>query len=386
MFHVYDAIRSKLSGKDAVIFSTLCKYTASTTTYDSVKADLENSEAKLVSFGLWIRNHKDTLRRATLSCRAEECEIVGYLCAACPQISSVSLTLRSFDPIATQLMGATLQHLEIDATSSASPVFSFGGGVYPKLETLSIRGVREKTTVDFPTAFPALKKLTLEALEHPTLPHLPCIEILVCRSCVLNEGITNSLSSLVTLKELGLHGSRFSFVPESIASLTNLQTLDLSKNHFYNYDAQGFFLDDTLAPIANLRHLTSLNISHNYMDEFGMEEGLGQLACPLEYLDVSCNPTTDLPRGFYLQNLKTLRSSIVPSTLQSAVRLETLILHGPCAHYTPYDGRLTEDVRLPPHSLRTVVFDDVMVPSALMEPVMHLVKANEKIQTVFQYS
>ncbi|WP_346292191.1 leucine-rich repeat domain-containing protein [Sphaerothrix gracilis] len=106
--------------------------------------------------------------------------------------------------------------------------------------------------------------------------------------------LPEAIASLTQLQSLDLSGNQLTELPEAIASLTQLQTLDLSANQ----------LTELPETIASLTQLQTLNLSRNQLTE--LPEAIASLT-QLQTLDLSANQLTELPETIAsLTQLQTL--------------------------------------------------------------------------------
>jgi len=112
--------------------------------------------------------------------------------------------------------------------------------------------------------------------------------------------VPESIASLTQLQGLGLSNNQLTEVPESIASLTQLQRLDLSNNQ----------LTELPKSIASLTQLQRLDLSNNQLTE--LPKSLASLT-QLEWLYLGWNQLTELPE--------------LPESIASLTRLKWLYLH-----------------------------------------------------------
>lgn len=110
----------------------------------------------------------------------------------------------------------------------------------------------------------------------------------------VGSGLPESLWQLTNLRSLNLSRNWLKSISESLAQLKNLEFLDLSSNQLAN-------LPESLGQLVNLR---SLNLSHNRLTHLPVS--IGQLMW-MESLDLSANQLTDLPLSLlHLERLKEL--------------------------------------------------------------------------------
>jgi hypothetical protein len=132
--------------------------------------------------------------------------------------------------------------------------------------------------------------------------------------------LPESLASLTQLQVLSLSNNQLRELPESLASLTQLQVLDLSNNQ----------LRELPESLASLTQLQRLDLSNNQLRE--LPEALASLT-QLQRLDLDNNQLSELPealasltqlQGLYLDNNQ-LRE--LPEALASLTQLQRLSLN-----------------------------------------------------------
>lgn len=382
---VLHRVFSKLEGRDAVIFATLTRSLVSVAAFASIGAVLETSEDTL-SFGRWVRRYGKTLASADISDATAISQCIGYVCSLCPDLRNLRLDLKTYDPVAFHFM-PLLEHLDVELDRCIDGCLELESVAFPSLQTLRCAAASPRS-ITLPVHMPSLTSCRLRGLElsavPTTVPHLKELGLSHCR---FPESLVVGLEHLTTLTALDLSGCHLTHAPQELASLVALEDLNLSHNELMNYDEHGALLDDALTAINLLPRLKTLDISHNYLDDVGVEQSFPALRCPLEYLDVACNPCYDLPPGPYLRSLKTLRTSFIPSCIGKASTLRELVIHGHCPKYEPYDI-MPPDLRhvSPPKWLLTIHLDDDHISSKVMSDVLLLVKKKPVIGTAVRES
>lgn len=380
---ILDVISSRLQCRDAIVFSTLSKHTYASHRPISIYAKLDTSR-DITSFARWMRCNGRSIETIHLNSDHQASYALLFACFASEKLVDATLNLQSIDPFAFTFL-PNLETLSLSLSRSARDSLSLEDIEFSKLRRLSILS-GSLTHVTLPPHLPCLTSLELSRVRTPRLPTiLPDILRLSLPRCELNEDLVSQMSSLTTLTCLNVLGCHLSHAPHEFLYLTRLVDLNLSKNSLVNYDTQGAFVDDTLLSIERLPHLTHLDLSHNYIDDMGMEDALPKLECPkLVSLDIACNPCTDLPRGSYLRRLTCLRASFIPVTLSHAASLRDLKLHGYCSKHNP-DEILPLNVSnvSPPPLLETIVIDDSHVSARHMNDVLLLVKNKPTLSMYF---
>lgn len=378
---IMDLVGPKLLGKDAVVFSTLSKYASTRSPCEWACAVLDTID-NIVSFGKWIRRHASTLHVLDIRSYDASSRVIGYLCMMCRNLYTLKLDLMHYDVFAFGFMDK-LENLELALTHSIDDGISLESVVFPKLQSLKITSSSVEN-VSLPSSIPVLTSLRLQRAKIDRFSQMPHLREMQILHCIFPEESLDRFTELTRLEYLDVEGCRFEYLPEEFGSLVNLRTLLASNNALINYEHE-VALDDTLRSIQNLVNLTHLDISHNYIDDVGMEASLPLLNCPsLQSLDVACNPCHDLPEGSYLRGLTSLRTSILPSRLDQATKLQHLHLHEFCHKHSPMESIVARGngVRLP-DALDTVYIDDTHVSSRLMEGVLTMIRNRPSIGTHF---
>ncbi len=131
--------------------------------------------------------------------------------------------------------------------------------------------------------------------------------------------LPESISNLKSLKYLNLSGNQFSTLPESIGNLKSLQTLDLPSNQ----------LTTLPESIGNISSLQELNLGGNQLTT--LPESIGQLSS-LQTLWVDSNQLTTLPESIgSLSSLQTLNLwgnelTTLPESISNLSSLQKLYL------------------------------------------------------------
>ena len=371
----------KLRGRDAIVFATLSKSIAVTAGFTTIKTTLHASD-DTISFGRWMCRHGSRVRHLDITDHSSLSQCVCHLCAQCSHLESVRLALKAFDMNAFHFVRPSLRSLDLVLNHCIDSSLDLCMLSFPSLSQCRITSTTPKKII-FPPALHALDILIAQGVRLNALPSTPSLKTLSLQASQYPESVVEHIGTLTTLTSLNLSGCRLTHAPQELATLRALESLDLSHNVIMNYDDDGMFVDDSLTAISSLPRLKSLNLSHNYLDDVGVENALPVIQCPaLKHLDISCNPCVDLPAGSYLRGLTSLRSSFVPSTLGHAKMLRELYIHGHCSKHEAFDLPMPELHHItPPKWLSTIFLDDTHITSKVMHDILYLVKQRPEIGT-----
>lgn len=371
-------IIQKLDPKDRIIFSTLSKETRrwSDQFPKGIHDVMIRTAETMLSFSTWLREHGALLERLSIATNFTPFSnaLPAFLAGACPMLHTLSLDVPSHDSAALMLMSSHLQHLRFSLSGYIEHTCSLNYIEFPSLQTLCIEGRSHKVVL--PHSFESLSHLRMEKCRVHALPEMHRLKNLELPYCMTHTEVFESLAHCTMLTRLDLTGNGMYVVPDSVSFLTQLEELDLKCNQLTSYDENSALFEDTLLSLNELTTLRELNVSHNYLDNIGMEE-LAKLTCTnLRRLDVSCNPCTNIPPGPYLTHLNVLRTSCIPSCLGTMRCLEEVHLHGHCARHQPYEEHWVdiESITVPPHLDTLYVDDDDKVNVRLVHDMFDLVK------------
>lgn len=378
------ALDPKLSSRDALVFSTLCRDTLSMRVHTHIDAVLPTT-SDVISFGLWMQGHARHLQHASVSSSVAAGASTIYMCGQCIAMKSCRLCLDRFETFGFHFLWM-LEELHLDISHSVDVRVSMAATSFPALQSLTIEStaVRDPVPVGFvtlnptvhrkavalPDVVPNLTHLTVRNAVVEELPAMPSIRVLRLPSCRFGADVVTHLATLTTLTTLDLSKNVMSFIPDEIAALTRLKELNMSHNYITNYDDTGSYVDDTFVGIEPLTALTSLILHHNYVDNMGFDDSVPRLRCTLKHLDIACNPCTDIPVSPSLRHLTSLRTSCIPKHLHTMRDLTVLYVHGHCDVHGPYESHAATTVTAPP-SLRAVHLDDP--EGRISRDTMHLI-------------
>ena len=221
-----------------------------------------------------------------------------------------------------QAIAPRLQQLEIDNAYLMQLVEQLDTR---RLESLDILLTRGETLPQKLCTFTLLTRLRLRGqcsplgLQLSELKRLKQLKRLVI-NCGL-EVLPESLAQLSQLQTLDISGNQLSALPEGLAQLTQLQNLDVSGNQ----------LGALPESLAQLTQLQFLDVSRNQLS--ALPESLAQLT-QLQSLFVSLNQLSALPEGLtqltQLQSLDVSRNQLraLPKGLSQLSQLHTLNVSG----------------------------------------------------------